>query len=106
VTPGERGRWTPVIAEARRRFGHCTFTNADLAEVIREFVSPMEAVRAVDKWRVSRVDGRYETRRKDDATVGLRFMARTLTSNYRKGMNPPIEQVERGVYRFVDRDGQ
>jgi hypothetical protein len=104
-----------VFREARRRFGDDPFTNFQLAELLREFVSPMEAARmaerhrgyARDSWRrrfgVVEGPGQHANGRKDDVLRGNRIIANMMTSSW-AGHNPHVERVAPGTFRFVEGD--
>ena len=100
-----KGRWNRAFDDALLRFGDSSFTAADFAEVIRPHVNPMEAVRVAERRREYKRQGLRPDeygygRRKDDVTVGLKWMATYILNNKRR--YPTVEHVERGVYRFVD----
>jgi hypothetical protein len=93
-----RTRWEGVIEEARSRFGSEPFTVLELVDVLRPYVNPMEAARKADRLRVPAKPPEYETRRKDEVSVGLSLMARQmLTNRVRSG---GVESLGGGVYRF------
>jgi hypothetical protein len=95
------GRWDGVFTDAYHRFGSDEFTVSEFMEVLRPHVNPMEAAREADRVRVSHRPDVYETRRKDDVTVGLRVMAqRMLRNRLRSGS---VKSVDRGVFKLSER---
>ena len=83
-------------------FGSGPFTTAQFVDVLRPHVNPMEAARQSDSNRVAHRPDAYESRRKDEVTVGLRKMAVQMLHNRAKSGRVVV--VGGGVYRFPGGD--
>lgn len=95
-------RWERVVNDARARFGVEPFTTAEFVEVLRPHVNPMEAARKSDLIRVPHKPDRYESRRKDEVSVGLTKMAAEMLYNRRK--SGKVVLLGDGVFRFSGGD--
>ena len=94
--------WERVVDEARSRFGAEPFTTAQFVEVLRPHVNPMEAARTSDLTRVPSKPDEYESRRKDEVSVGLTRMANQILHNRRK--SGKVVLLGGGVFRFSNEE--
>jgi hypothetical protein len=97
-----RGHWDKVMNRVKQEYGVGTFTTAEVAELMRGYVNPMEASRYADQRRTYSQRCLYESRMKDPVTVGLRLMAASLL--YNRAHTGSIERVGKAAFRFANHE--
>jgi hypothetical protein len=94
-----RGHWNEVMDRVRLEYGAGHFTTAQVAELMRAYVNPMEAARRSDQLRSYKRHEVYESRMKDAVSVGLRSMAAQLLWN--RAQSGAVVRVGEATFRFA-----